>query len=88
MIKGFYSSCEIAEFCQRHRLSRLPQTKSGWQKRIRREGWESSAMCRKRHRRGGGREFHFALFPEFLIDAMIADEGKTYALTQQLDRKQ
>lgn len=74
-MKSFYSPSEIARLAGKHRLSRLPQTKSGWQKRIRREGWDAR-LCKVRSVRGGGREYHFSLFPAFLIDAIIADEAR------------
>lgn len=75
----YYTALEIAELAQRLKVSQMPQTKRRVQEFIKREGWETSALCRDRIGRGGGREYHFSLFPEFLIDAMIAADQKAQA---------
>jgi len=75
----YYTALEIAELAKRLNVSQMPWTKRRVQEFIKREGWETSALCRDRVGRGGGREYHYSLFPEFLANAIYALEKKNQA---------
>ncbi|WP_375590171.1 Mu transposase C-terminal domain-containing protein [Hoeflea alexandrii] len=74
--ENYYTALEIAELAERLKVGQMPWTKDGVIKFAKREGWDQSALCRDRLGRGGGKEYHFSLFPEFLINAMIAADQK------------
>lgn len=74
--ENYYTALEIAELSERLKVGQMPWTKDAVNRYIRREGWDQSALCRDRLGRGGGKEYHFSLFPEFLINAMIAADQK------------
>ena len=77
--ENYYTALEIAELAERLKVGQIPITKSGVIRFIEREGWDQSVLCRDRIGRGGGKEYHFSLFPEFLINAMIAADQKSRA---------
>jgi putative transposase len=72
----FHSPLEIAELAKRLNVMQVPHTKRRMQELIKREGWDNSPLSRDRVGRGGGREYHPDLWPDFLLNAYLADEQK------------
>ncbi|MDZ7823014.1 MAG: hypothetical protein U5K75_02515 [Ahrensia sp.] len=79
----YFTALEIAELAQRLRIGNVPSTKRGVQKYIEINGWDRSPLCRDRQGRGGGREYHWTLFPEHMVNAMLAESQKEQALLEQ-----
>lgn len=70
----WHTALEVAALAERLKVGSVPWTKRRVQDLIVREGWDQSALARPRQGRGGGTEYHYSLFPERLVAAMIADD--------------
>lgn len=68
----FFSARELAEMARDRKVVGFPVTESGVIRHARQKGWDDlgQSLCRKRPGRGGGREYHFSLLPQTMIDGL------------------
>lgn len=81
-MQEYFTALEIAEAAKRLNVASVPHTKRGVAKLADNEGWSQSGNTRQRKGYGGGIEYHFSLFPEFLVSALIADDQKRQLLLE------
>ena len=87
----FMTAQEIADAAKRLRLSCVPKTKQGVNKRARQEGWSDvQRFVRKRSGAGSGGalEYHVSLLPEVMQAALIAEVTKSVTIKKTDELRQ
>ncbi len=70
--KEFFTAREMAEIAAKRGVSTFPHSVQGVRKLADAQGWNDLPrnLCRPRGGKGGGREYHFALMPQIMLDAL------------------
>ncbi len=80
----YFTALEVAETAKRIGAGSVPHTKRNVQAHIKRNDLDISPLARNRQaKRGGGREYHFSLFPDEFVTRLISHNEKERVLEER-----